>query len=397
MGACNDNVLKQIIALQVVAGIWANAYGKGGQSVVTMIFTAPFILFSGWSGQLCDRYSKQRVTVWVKTAEIFLALGTLVALWIGSLTLAVAMLLFLGLQSSVFGPAKYGLIPEMVAKKNISRANGALNMFSNVAIIIGVYIGGNLSGSYPSRPILPGLVMLVIAIIGLISSFFITKMPPRNPELKFSANPFRPYMDAFKIVYQTRALLIVMFGLAYFSLLGIVVLQAIVDFKLLLNISDEVTSALNIPLIVGIGGGSFLAGYLSEDDIRLGLIPIGALGLTVLLLILGTLTLSVPLAMVLLVCLGGFGGFYLIPLQSLLQARAPEISRGRILGTNNFMGFIFIALGGAIYWLLRNFMGLKTQTVLVIMGIATFFVSGFIFWYLRSYFAEKFFSLNKDQ
>jgi len=388
-GACNDNVLKQLIALQVVGGIWRDQMGAGGQGIITLIFTLPFLLFSGWSGQIADRFSKQRLSVWVKIAEICLAFAAMAALWLGSLWLAVGTLLLLALQSTVFGPAKYGMIPELFPEEGLSRANGVLNMLTNIAIIIGVIIGGQLSDAYPSRKLLPGFIMLVVALVGYSASLFIPKLPARDPSVKPTPNPFKPYVETIVIMARRRALLITAIGWGFFGFLGVMVIQALLDFKILLSLTDRETSYLNIPLIVGGGVGSVLAGYLSRDKVRLGLVPIGALGMTICLALLGTLELTAVFVVTSLIFLGFFSGFYVVPLQALLQARSPLNLRGRIQGTTALLDFALIALGGGLYWLLRGKLEVGVQNMLFLCSIITLVVASYIFWDLRKYLGQR--------
>jgi len=389
LGACNDNLLKQIIALQVVAGIWREELGKGGQGVVTVIFTLPFILFSGWSGQIADRISKPRLTKWVKLAEIFLALAAIVALWIQSLTLAMLVLLFLALQSTVFGPAKYGMLPELFPESDLGRANGAINMFTYAAIILGAFLGGVLSDHYPASRMAPGLVLLLVAVAGFAASKFLAPLPAYDPSVRLSKNPFAPYWLMLRLMIRRRYLMVIALGWAFFDIIGVLVLQAILDFKLLLGLTDKETSLLNLPLLAGVGLGSALAGILSKGRIRAGLIPIGAAGIALFFVFMGLISLTLPWTVILLFGLGIFGGLYVVPLQALIQAKAPPKMRGRVTGTTNFLGFSFIAAGGALYWFLRAVLHLSVQPLLLICGAMTLAATGYLVWRIRLLFTHQ--------
>ena len=389
LGAANDNLLKQLIALQVVAGVWAGELGNGGQGIITLYFTLPFLLFSGWAGQLADRYSKQKLSQWVKIFEIFLGLGVICALWFQSLWLAIAMLILLGFQSTIFGPAKYGMIPELFPEQLLSKANGALNMLTNISIIFGAFIGGCFSDGYPAHRLLPGLVVLVIALSGFTSSMFLEKLPAQDPSVKLTKNPFQPYTSSLKVMSKLHHLLSVMFGWAFFNFIGILVLMSILDFKVILEISDTQTSLLNLFLVVGIAFGSLMAGLLSKDRIRLGLVPIGAAGITLFLLILGFSNLSHIFVIICLVFLGVFGGFYTVPLQAFIQAKAPLELRGRILGTTNFMSFVFIGIGGGLYWFMRSKVHMDVQPMLVIYGALMLIEALYLVWRLRDMYKVR--------
>jgi len=389
LGAGNDNILKQILALQVVSGIWADQLGRGGQGLVTVIFTMPFLLCSGWAGQLADRFSKQKMTQWVKIAEILIAIAALIALWNKSLWTGVAMLLFISLQSAVFGPAKYGMIPEIFPEEALSRANAAINMLTNVAVILGLLIGGVLSEAYPEHDILPGLALVVIACVGYLSSLFLLPLPARDPKLRLSGNPFKPYLFSLKIMIQNKTLILVAIASAFMNMIAIILLQAILDLGILLNLGDRQTSFLNVPLIIGIGAGSVLAGALSKDRIRLVLVPIGAGGIIAVLGVLGLAPLTHMLVLVNLAVLGVFGGLYLVPLQALLQARSPQELRGRIMGTSGFLSFAFISIGGGIYWMLRALVNIEVQSLLLLSSIMTLLFSAYVLSGLRKFFAKR--------
>lgn len=389
LGACNDNILKQIICLQVVDGIWRAKMGSGGQGTITLIFALPFLLCSGWAGQLADRYSKQKLSQWAKIAEVVLALTVIAALWLESLSGAIFLLLFLAVQSTAFGPAKYGMIPELLPDECLSRANGVISMMTNLAIITGVIVGGFLSENYPAHRAIPGFVMLGVAVAGYVASLFLQNLPARDPSAKVTLNPMRPYIDTLKMMARRRYLLDIALGLGFFGYIGVMVLQAILDFKVLLQLSDREASYLNVPIMVGVAVGSMAAGYLSRSKVRVGLVPIGAFGMAVVLAILGMKELTSVRVVVGLISLGFFGGVYVVPLMALLQGRSPLAVRGRVQGARALLDFALIALGGVTYKILRGTLDLDVQTVLVICSIITLVVAGYLFWSLRRYLMQR--------
>lgn len=397
LGAVNDNLLKEIFILQVAqGGYWGDRFGTGGQGIVTILFTVPFLLFSGWSGQFADKHSKQKVSQWVKIAEIPLALMALLALGIRNVYLGMGALLLLALHSTVFGPAKYGMLPELFKKDELGRANGAINMLTNIAIITGALLGGQFSKHYLDHPLAPGLAMLGVAVLGLVASRFLVPLHVTAPDLKYTPNPVRPYWDAFKIMARDRVLLLLCFGGSFFYLVAIMSVLAFPDFKPILKIGDDYASMMNVPLMVGIAAGSILAGYIHREGVKtLRLVPIATLGLALFLALIGSLDFPVPTEegglhdpafrkMCLLLCgLGTFGGMYIIPFQAMIQARAPESQHGRILGTFNFLTFVFIFLGGGVFKALRGPLDLGIQPVLAVLAGATVAFVAVLLWFLR--------------
>ena len=151
LGAANDNVLKQFITFAVaLGGIWAADIGTGGKTIAGLCLTIPFVLFSGFAGQFADRYSKSKMTILVKLVEVLVAILATVALVTGNVLFALAVLTVLGLQSTFFGPAKYGMLPELVGEEGLSKANGVLSMLTNIAVILGAFAAGPLYDNFAS-------------------------------------------------------------------------------------------------------------------------------------------------------------------------------------------------------------------------------------------------------
>ena len=132
-GAANDNLLKQVLILMVVAGgLWVNRLGVGTQGVISLVLSIPFIILSGYAGQVADKFSKQRIIFWVKMAEIPIAIFAMLGLALGSFWLSMLALFLLAIQSSFYGPAKFGIIPDLVDSHRLSQANGLINAVTNV-------------------------------------------------------------------------------------------------------------------------------------------------------------------------------------------------------------------------------------------------------------------------
>ena len=145
MGAANDNILKTLLSFAVVRGMWGGELGEGGQGLVALCLFVPFILFSGWAGPLADRLSKRTVAIWMKVVELPLALTAGVGFITNNLWLTITAMVLLATQSTFFSPAKYGMIPEIVREDRVSRANGILNMTTNIAVITGMLVAGIVS------------------------------------------------------------------------------------------------------------------------------------------------------------------------------------------------------------------------------------------------------------
>jgi len=179
-GAANDNILKQVVVFGVAAGgIWADQLGSGAQAIGSLCLAVPFVLFSGFAGQFSDRFSKRDVSVVVKLWEIVIALMAMAGLLLVNMWMVLGSLILIATQAAFFGPAKFGILPEILDHKLLSRANGTINMFTYVAVILGCAIGGPLYDLYaPNKKLfpnaipnlwLPGLVIVIVGIVGTVA------------------------------------------------------------------------------------------------------------------------------------------------------------------------------------------------------------------------------------
>lgn len=398
-GAMNDNVLKVILTFMVIDGAWSGELGTGGQGIVSICFTVPFMLLSGFAGQIADRYSKRDVTVWVKVAEIPIAIVAGIGFYYQNLWITLFALTALTCQSSFFGPAKYGMITELVGDKHLSKANGAINMLTNVAVIAGTIIAGVVSDRYPSTAEsagmawLPGVLLVTTAVMGLAASFLITPLHAGDRNLHLTLNPFTTYVETIREMSKTR-LLMVMMAWGYFYLLAGIALFIVPEYTTVLDIDHTSASVLMGVLGVAIGIGCAVAGYLSGDKIEPRLIPVGAAGLVLFFFLLaavppwmpdaGPLT-SVAFSNVSFFILGAgfFAGFYIIPLQALLQHLSPDNERGQFLGTANAVSFAFMTVAGLLYFVIRPWFGDEPQNIFYVSSGLMFVGASFFLWRLR--------------
>ncbi len=412
-GAANDNILKGVLIYMVIDGAWAGRLGSGGQGIVAVCFTLPFILLSGYAGQFADRNSKRFVSVLVKVIEIPIVLVAMVGFWTGNLWITMSALIALSCQSAYFGPAKYGMIPELVESRELSRANGTINMMTNLAVIIGTLAAGKIADVYSPLPNpagvtptpvlwLPGIVLVIVAVAGLAAVLFLTRLEPGNQSLKYEFNPFATYITSLKEMARTP-LLMVMLAWGYFYFLAGLALMIIPEYTVVLqsyNVSRAEVSVLLGVLGVAIGLGSFLAGLISGHTIRPRLIPIGAVGLTLFFALLGSVPPALPdlgpwwrvlFSSISAFVLGAgvFAGFYIIPLQSLLQKLSPDDERGRLLGTANGVSFSFLLLSSILYWIIRPWFGTSgdqqyPEKIFLISAVLMVVGSVFFIWRMKA-------------
>lgn len=402
-GAMNDNVLKGVLTFMVINGVWSKALGPGGQGIVSMCFTLPFILLSGYAGQVADRFSKRTVVLWVKTAEIPIALIGGIGFYINDLWMTLSALVALTCQSAFFGPAKYGMIPELVDDSDLSRANGTINMMTNLAVIVGTLLAGFVSDRYSPQPVenevtaeairwLPGVTMVGIAVFGLLSAIFMTPLKAGDRALRWDWNPFSTYYETILEMSKGR-LLMVMFAWGYFYMLAWIALMILPEYTDVLQINRAEASVLMGVMGVAIGLGCAVAGLISGHHIEPRLIPIGALGMVVFFALLGGVPPAMPdagpmvrvaISNVAFFVLGAgfFAGFYIIPLQALLQKLSPDDERGRFLGTANAVSFTFLTIGALIYWIIRPAFGDEPQRIFYLSSGLMAVGAAFFLWRL---------------
>ncbi len=400
-GAMNDNVLKGVLTFMVIDGAWTGRLGSGGQGIVGICFTIPFLFLSGFAGQVADRNSKRTVTLWAKISELPIALIALIGFFTGNLWITLGSLIALTCQSAFFGPAKYGMIPELVSRSDLSRANGAINMMTNIAVIAGTVAAGFISDAYNPLPgsgqtpelWLPGAALLAIAICGLVTACFIPTLPAGDAKLVYQANPFTVYIHSVRAMGQTR-LLMVMMAWGYFYLLAGIAMFIVPEYTTILSISRAEAGVLLAVLGIAIGAGSLAAGLISGNRIEPRLIPLGAAGLTIFFTLLAvvppTLPEMAPLLRVicsnvafLLFGAGFSAGFYIIPLQCLLQKLSPDDERGRFLGTANGLSFAFLTVAALVYWTIRPYFGNQPQEIFYISAALMALGALFFLWKLR--------------
>jgi acyl-[acyl-carrier-protein]-phospholipid O-acyltransferase/long-chain-fatty-acid--[acyl-carrier-protein] ligase len=352
-GAFSDNALKQLVIFIVMgAGMPAETRDKLVPAVGAL-FALPFILFSMLGGFWADRRSKRTITIGVKCFEIAVMTLALIGLSLRNLPLELTSVFLMGVHSAIFGPSKYGLLPEVLPEKKLSWGNGILELGTFLAIILGTMLGGILSDKFKGEQHWSGVILIALAVMGLLTSFGITKVRPANPTKKFNPNPLGDLMTQMRIVKKDRPLALAVIGNIYFSYFGaLVLLNVVVYGKDSLGLDDTHNSYLTAALALGIGFGSLAAGYLSGEKIQGGFIRIGAIGMTIAAGLLGIPRIGYGAVAAGLAVLGFFGGFFIVPVAAILQRRPPPESKGGVLAAANLTSFIGIFAASGVYFLL---------------------------------------------
>jgi acyl-[acyl-carrier-protein]-phospholipid O-acyltransferase/long-chain-fatty-acid--[acyl-carrier-protein] ligase len=378
LGAFNDNLFKMVVSMLAVHLVAAERAGRE-LSIVSAIFILPFLLFSGYAGQLADVYSKRTVLVVSKSLEIVAASIGLIAFLFGHLQLTYASLFLIALQATFFSPAKYGILPEILPDRDLSRANGLLEMSTFVAIVLGTAVGGYLLDASSGRLWIIGLVVVSVAAVGTTTSFGIPPVRAAAPGLRIDRNPLGEIWVGVRALRRDRVLWLTAIGLSYFWFLGSLLQMVVVLFgKTTMGLDDTWVGVLTAFAAIGIGVGSIAAGRLSGDKVELGLAPIGAIGMGMFAIALARSGASFTLAAINLTIVGLFGGLFAVPLNALLQQRAGQHEKGRLMATNNFLNMMAIMLASAALSLLSDTLRLSPERILLAFGVLTLLSSIFV-------------------
>ena len=378
LGALNDNIYKMAVSL-VAVGIAMDSEGSRFLALAQGLFILPFILFSGYAGYLADTYSKRSVLIGTKVFEVVAMTFSVVALSSGRIEFLLAVLFLMATQSAFFGPAKYGILPEMFGDRDLTRANAVLQMTTFVAIIIGTALGGVLFDAWDDRLWMVGIVLLGVAVAGAASSFGITNVAPSGTHRPFLLNPFGEIAVGLKHLWQVRPLWLTVVAIGYFWFVGAMMQIAILLFgKQTLGASDLEVSVLVVFFAVGIGVGSMAVGRLSGDKVEIGLVPLGALGMAVFSVALSMAAPSYWLSAACLLALGFSGGFYAVPLNAYLQQKADEKERGRLLAAAGFLTNVGVLLAAGASWLLSDQLGFSPAQVILTVGVLSLLATAYI-------------------
>jgi len=357
LGAFNDNVFKQLVLL-ILVDMARNDRSANLQGIATIVFAAPFILLSGGSGYLSDRYSKRGIVVTSKVLEILVMLAGMAAFWLESTTGMLVVLFCMGSQSAFFGPSKYGILPELFREKDLPRANGVILMTTFLAIIFGFSVAGMLQHWLGDRLWTASIACVLIAVAGTLTSLLVRSTGVAQPDLRFDPSCLAVPPATRTLLKENRKLLMTILVASLFWLVGGVVYPpAINDLGMLqLDIGAQYTGYLAACTGFGIAVGCISAGRMSHDRFDARLVSAGKWGMLGALVLLslpgpaaGRTLLGGWGAAAVLVGLGFSAGLFTLPLQVYLQTRAPKAQKGRIIATMNLANWIGIASAGAYY------------------------------------------------
>jgi len=374
LGALNDNVFKTALLtiLTYDAAAWADIDTGLLNNLIPGLFILPFFLFSASAGQLADKLEKGRVARWIKLLEIVIMAVAGYGWMTHHLWLLVAAVVGMGIHSTLFGPVKYSYLPQHLARQELVGGNGVIEMGTFVGILLGQILGAMLVAHQGWGLQLVAGVTLGIAVLGWLASLGIPSSPAPAPELKINWNPLSETARNLGFARRNRIVFLSLLGNSWFWFYGAIMLA---QFPLFarndLHGDYSVFVLLLAVFSVGIGTGSLLCERLSGNKIEIGLVPFGAIGLTVFGLGLyfasrGFGTPAAALAAdpvdvagflaqggtwrILLSCLGigVSGGLYIVPLFALIQTRCDPAHASRTIAGMNIMNALFMVVAALV-------------------------------------------------
>jgi len=397
LGAFNDNVYKNALVIMIAfqTAALTDAQVNLYVNLAGALFILPFFLFSATCGQLAEKFEKSQLIRYVKALEIGVMLLAAVGFWLASPAFLLTVLFLLGVQTTLFGPLKYGILPQHLRDHELVGGNGLIEMGTFLAILLGTMLGGALIAMEGGRAWVSGVAVL-IAVLGYAASRFIPLAPAAAPDLAINWNPVTETWRNFQFMKTNRTVFLSVLGISWFWFYGATFLAQLPTYtKEYLGGDESVVTLMLTVFSLGVGAGSLLCERMSGRKVEMGLVPFGAIGLTLFGLDLyfakpdvATLTglswrnfldaagngrVAFDLLMT-----GLFGGFYIVPLYALIQSRSAPSHRSRIIAGNNILNALFM-VGSAILSIVLFKAGLSIPELLLTTALMNAAVAVFIF------------------
>lgn len=403
LGAFNDNVFKQALITLIafkLSGEIASQEGWDSNTLINLcaaLFILPFFLFSATAGQFADKLEKSTLIRNVKMLEVAIMMAAAIGFTTGNIPLLMGVLFLMGTQSTVFGPVKYGILPQVLNEQELTGGNGLVESGTYLAILIGTLVGTMLIANFEAGAMWTAGILVLIAMAGYFVSLGVPKAEATDPDLKINWNPISESWRILKFAAKERTILLSILGISWFWFLGAVYITQLPNYtRFNLGGSEGVYTLLLVLFSSGIGIGSLLCEKLSSHHVEIGLVPFGSIGLTVFGIDLffaagepwtGESLRSVTdfweadgslrvIADVILI--GVFGGLYSVPLYAIIQARTDPKYVSRVIAANNILNaFFMVGSAGLAIGLLSA--GFSIPELFLVVAILNALVAFYIF------------------
>ncbi len=401
-GALNDNVYKQALLLVITYG-WINQQATDVSTLnnlAALLFILPYFIFSATAGQIADKFERSQLIRGIKVLEIVIMLIGSAGFLLGNLWLLLLALFMMGTHSTFFGPIKYAILPEILKPNELMSGNALFQSGTSIAILIGMILGGAVISVSQGNLIWISLTVVIIAILGYLSSRFILKQQVSSPDLKIDWNFFRTSFQTLKYAKSLPLIFMILLGNSWYWFYGATYLTQIPQLtQQNLHASENVVSLLLTFFSVGIGVGSLLCRRIGGSEVNIKMVPIGAIGLTLFAFYLALSLAFVPErtgvmmniadmfnhgaiyyhVMLAVTLLGISGGFYIVPLYAMMQAYSPRSHRARVVAANNILNAVFM-VSSAIFSII--ILSVLKIDIKILFSITAVLSAGFTLWLL---------------
>ncbi|WP_255593629.1 MFS transporter [Acidovorax sp. sic0104] len=402
-GAANDNLFKFAFTVMVTYQLsvsWLPPAMAG--LVIGALFILPFLLFSATSGQLTDKYDKTKMIRFVKNLEIAIMLVAAGGFIAGNVPILLLCTFLMGVHSTLFGPVKFAYMPQVLSERELTGGNGMVEMGTFVAILLGNVAGGLLVALPGIGHTTVAIACVALALAGRLVAQFIPSVPATDPGLTINWNPFTETWRNLQLARQNVVVFRSLLGISWMWFFGAVFLSQFPSLaKEVLHGNEQVASLLLVVFSIGIGIGSLLCEVLSRRHVEIGLVPLGAIGMSVFSIDLyfasrslapsEIMGLSAFLAqsqhwrvMLDLALLSLFAGLYSVPMYALIQMRSQPTHRARIIAANNILNALFMIGSSLIAGALLG-AGFSVPQIFLFTGLANAVVAFYIFMLVPEY------------
>jgi len=402
-GAANDNLFKFAFTVMVTYQLsvsWLAPAMAG--LVIGALFIFPFLLFSATSGQLADKYDKRSMMVFVKSLEIAIMVLAAYGFFAAHIPVLLLCTFLMGLHSTLFGPVKFAYLPQVLSERELTGGNGMVEMGTFVAILLGNVAGGLLIAIPQVGPVYVGVGCIALAVVGRTVAHFIPASPATDPHLTINWNPITETWRNLKLAHGNVVVFRSLLGISWMWFFGAVFLSQFPSLaKEVLHGDEHVASMLLVLFSVGIGTGALLCEILSRRHVEIGLVPIGAIGMSVFSIDLYFASRGLPPSTAMgvgafiaqgahwrvmadLVLLSLFAGLYSVPMYALIQMRSQPTHRARIIAANNILNALFMIASSLLAGALLS-AGFNIPQIFLITGVANLLVAGYIFLLVPEY------------
>ncbi|HMV12287.1 MAG TPA: acyl-[ACP]--phospholipid O-acyltransferase [Nitrosomonas sp.] len=366
LGAFNDNIFKNALIIYMTYVV-IDQSSVDPEIMVTLaagIFVLPFFLFSSTAGRLADKWDKAKLIRIIKFIEIPLIIGAAAAFLLHSIPLLMILLFLMGMQSTFFGPLKYGILPDQLLKNELIEGNALIEAATFLAILAGTILGGLLILANNGTNLV-AIVMIMTAFAGWLASLFIPSTPARSPEIKIGFNIWKDTQALLHHIQQNKIIFRSILGISWFWLLGATYLSQLPTFsKNIIGGNEQVVTLFLVIFSVGIAIGSLLCNRLLKQEIAATYTPVGILGVTLfsidLFFAAGQISPAENTALIgateylstfthwrILFDLLGIsicGGIFIVPLYAIIQDCSETSHRSRVFAANNIINALFMVI-----------------------------------------------------